>query len=539
MGHLCLGNNTTTGSVAGNIVINEDNSQGASLNFYRSNEYTYSGIISGTGTVFNIQSKTILTGANTYTGNTIILGGTLQIGNGISGSVSNSGVELNPGATLRFEPGEGGMTFSEPISGLGNVEYAGSYSKALYLTGDNTFIGATTIFGGYLYIGKGGSTGNIKGNIIGNGIGSWVRFYRNNYTYPGIISGNCNVGIFANTTLSGIHTYTGETYIDDFAELILTETGTIESSSHLRLQMEAKFDVSSDDKKIKRLSGIHYSNEVNLGSKHLTIGNSNENDGEGDFEGSFSGTGGVTKTGKGTFTMLSPSVATGAFYHAQGTVVLNGITWRGQYITSDISNIIVNRNCIIEGNMSLWGGTINMDLTATTPPKLTILGTLFKMGSVSNISITTNTPQTNYVLIEARAGITDTELFKATIAGGTYKPILSINSPTQLLLTTENVGIEEITNDELQISVYPNPTTGELRVKSEELRVESVEVFDMMGKRHLSLVTRHSSPVTCHSSLVTCHSSLVTINISHLQNGVYFLRIETEQGIITKKVIKN
>jgi hypothetical protein len=86
-------------------------------------------------------------------------------------------------------------------------------------------------------------------------------------------------------------------------------------------------------------------------------------------------------------------------------------------------------------------------------------------------------------------------------------------------------GIETITNDELQITVCPNPTTGLLQVTSDKLQVTSVEVFDVMGK--------------CHSSLVTCHSSLVTLNISHLPTGIYFVKIQTENETITKKVIKN
>jgi poly(A) polymerase len=45
--------------------------------------------------------------------------------------------------------------------------------------------------------------------------------------------------------------------------------------------------------------------------------------------------------------------------------------------------------------------------------------------------------------------------------------------------------------------------------------------------------------VTCHVSLVTRHSSRVTLNISHLHSGIYFVKITTEAGITTKKVIKH
>ena len=31
----------------------------------------------------------------------------------------------------------------------------------------------------------------------------------------------------------------------------------------------------------------------------------------------------------------------------------------------------------------------------------------------------------------------------------------------------------------------------------------------------------------------------VVVNVSHLPTGIYFIKIETEKGIITKKVVKN
>ncbi|MCL2168373.1 MAG: T9SS type A sorting domain-containing protein, partial [Lentimicrobiaceae bacterium] len=76
------------------------------------------------------------------------------------------------------------------------------------------------------------------------------------------------------------------------------------------------------------------------------------------------------------------------------------------------------------------------------------------------------------------------------------------------------------------ITLIPNPTTGELQVTSYGLQVTNVEVFDVYGRK------LHSS--TC--PLV--HSSTTTIDISDLQSGIYFVKITTEEGIITKKVIK-
>jgi hypothetical protein len=74
------------------------------------------------------------------------------------------------------------------------------------------------------------------------------------------------------------------------------------------------------------------------------------------------------------------------------------------------------------------------------------------------------------------------------------------------------------------IVVYPNPTRWELRITNCELRIESVEVFDIYGRALLSHLS-FMSPETM-------------IDISHLPAGVYFLRMNTEAGQVIRKVLK-
>jgi hypothetical protein len=75
------------------------------------------------------------------------------------------------------------------------------------------------------------------------------------------------------------------------------------------------------------------------------------------------------------------------------------------------------------------------------------------------------------------------------------------------------------------LQVWPNPTNGEITVSGERYAVSGIEVYDMFGRALMS-----------YKSLM---SPETTINLAHLQAGVYFLRITTEQGTVTKKVIKN
>ena len=121
---------------------------------------------------------------------------------------------------------------------------------------------------------------------------------------------------------------------------------------------------------------------------------------------------------------------------------------------------------------------------------------------------------TLYTAAPGRAFIT------ATITDGT-----AIGTPyTQdFCIEVEPLGVNEpLWNN---ITLIPNPTTGELQVTSYELRITSVEVYDIYGKKQLS------------NHLIT-PSSHHKIDISYLSAGIYFVKITTEQGEVVKKVIK-
>ncbi|MCL2311182.1 MAG: T9SS type A sorting domain-containing protein, partial [Firmicutes bacterium] len=118
------------------------------------------------------------------------------------------------------------------------------------------------------------------------------------------------------------------------------------------------------------------------------------------------------------------------------------------------------------------------------------------------------TPNTTYSF-KARKSETVTHLASPESPGATFK-------------TDEEVGINE--NQFENITVYPNPTTGILRIESRELRVEKIEIFDVFGRKLLSLLSP-TSPET-------------TVDISHLSAGVYFVKVSTEIGEAIKKVLK-
>ena len=76
------------------------------------------------------------------------------------------------------------------------------------------------------------------------------------------------------------------------------------------------------------------------------------------------------------------------------------------------------------------------------------------------------------------------------------------------------------------ISIVPNPTTGEFQVTSYKLRVTKVEVFDIYGRKQNVEFNSYGFTV------------LRSYGLSNLSAGIYFVKITTEQGEIVKKIVK-
>ncbi|MDM0117295.1 autotransporter-associated beta strand repeat-containing protein [Variovorax sp. J22R133] len=202
-GTLQIGDGGTTGSIVGNVADN------GTLVFNRSDAVTFSGAVSGTGRLEQLGSgTTILTGNNTYTGGTTVSAGTLQIGDGgttgaILGDVLNEGiVVINRADDLVY----GGV-----VSGIGSAIKAGA--GRFIVTANQTYTGGTTISGGALQIGNGGTSGSVLGDIVDNA--ALVINRSDQVVLNGTISGT---GSFeqagtGTTVFGGANTYTGGTLI--------------------------------------------------------------------------------------------------------------------------------------------------------------------------------------------------------------------------------------------------------------------------------------------------------------------------------------
>ena len=173
-GTLQIGNGGTAGSIQGNVA------NSGTLAFNHSDDVTFAGVISGSGSLVQKGTGTlILTGDNTYTGVTTVSSGTLQIGNGgttgsIAGNVvNNANLVFNRSDTYRFGgtiTGAGSVTFkggtvlfSAPYSGSVTVDTSMVQLQAGTTTSSPFTVGTGGVLGGSANIGS--LTANTGGTV--------------------------------------------------------------------------------------------------------------------------------------------------------------------------------------------------------------------------------------------------------------------------------------------------------------------------------------------------------------------------------------
>jgi len=99
---------------------------------------------------------------------------------------------------------------------------------------------------------------------------------------------------------------------------------------------------------------------------------------------------------------------------------------------------------------------------------------------------------------------------------------------------TNIIDRENIVDATDNIRVFPNPVTDELHIviPSNARDLKTVELFDINGRRLLSkrVETGHATSLQDDNTIV--------IDMSHLPSGVYILVLHTENGIVTKQIIR-
>jgi autotransporter-associated beta strand protein len=196
-----IGNGGTTGSYSGSTALSDNAAQ---LVFDRSDAYTHSGSISGSGGVTKLSAgTTTLTASNSYTGGTLISAGTLELGSGgfIAGGITNN-------AGLRI-----GADLTNVVSGSGSLTKATGSTASLW--NPNTYTGATVVEAGQLQLDGAGEISSSSTLQVASGATfSATGLFKtsNNLTIAGL-SGAGNVynaaGTLAVNKASGSDTFSG------------------------------------------------------------------------------------------------------------------------------------------------------------------------------------------------------------------------------------------------------------------------------------------------------------------------------------------
>ena len=95
------------------------------------------------------------------------------------------------------------------------------------------------------------------------------------------------------------------------------------------------------------------------------------------------------------------------------------------------------------------------------------------------------------------------------------------------IIPGEGTAVPQYSDEKVVMTVYPNPARDVVNVQCTMNNVQGVEVIDVYGK-----VVRTVVGANNYSPLPT------RINVSGLANGMYFVRVTTEEGMVTKTFVK-
>ena len=172
----------------------------------------------GTGSIDGVATLTktgngtlVLLNSNTYSGLTLIQGGTVQIDNGGATGWLGTGLVTN-NATLAFDRNDA-VGLTNIISGAGTLAQIGA--GTLTLLGANNYSGPTLISAGLLQIDAGGNTGTLGAGPVTNHTGLLLNRADSALTLSNAIYGSGSLSNLQGTvTLAGPSAYTGGTWIE-------------------------------------------------------------------------------------------------------------------------------------------------------------------------------------------------------------------------------------------------------------------------------------------------------------------------------------
>ena len=78
-------------------------------------------------------------------------------------------------------------------------------------------------------------------------------------------------------------------------------------------------------------------------------------------------------------------------------------------------------------------------------------------------------------------------------------------------------------NDQFSLALYPNPTTGIFTIESTNGLAKTIQISDITGR----VVLNHSTS-----------DDLINLNVSNLANGVYYVKVSSNNRSDVMKIVK-
>ena len=129
-------------------------------------------------------------------------------------------------------------------------------------------------------------------------------------------------------------------------------------------------------------------------------------------------------------------------------------------------------------------------------------------------SVITTTP-------DVQLTVEDSVLYEGYVVTHCTNGLWSDPSDT-ITFQASHSGIDDYPLDN-SVTVYPNPTTGMVQIQNTEFLIQKVEVYDTYGKL---------------LNVVNVNDNTAAIDLTSYAAGTYFVRVMTDRGVVTKRVVK-
>lgn len=526
------GNNAFTGSITLNDFVRVSAAAGGSV--------TFSGVISGSGMgVTKIgDGVVILSGANTYTGQTSVDAGTLRlgasdrisdssplfVGSGATFDLNNFNEEVgNIVATsvgnITLGSGQFRVNQNSDVSFGGVISGTGSFVKkgtaVLTLTGANSYSGETYIDNGELRYGANqalSNTGTINVGMTSGSFGAAVGIGAPgvNISNPiNIRSGSTGVKSIVAQNTTGSATFSGNVTLHDPVTVSANAGGNLNLSGNI--------------------------NTSGTGNQNITVTGANNTT----ISGVVSGGGHIIKQGGGVLTLAAANTFTGNLYIDQGTAQITGdinspgVDIGSSLFLSSTATLTLAGSGASLNNVTFKPSNISGDrILAVTGGNHTISGTLTVDRDDAKINVSGGSLVINNLDLDT-GGAGDNQLGGGgdqdviiTVGSGASTTVSGIDAKTSLSFIDKHGG------GTLYLSGNNSGKTFSINNFAGTLSVNSGNVFGSGHAHNLSFMSNSALHVSANSTVSSAHRFRIdnAVNATiDVDSGVTF----TMNGIIT------